>query len=152
MSNVNFAANFSNIAAAVAAALLGSFEHLTEAQQQRVGKIADRIAADAALISKVTAQKAEANDGLQDQVQVGRRVAFIFGRADTAVELQGTVFARKEAVPGQKGSYPQVKIEVGEGFDTELKTVHPNSVIRFLDEISPETVAEIDADIGSYGA
>lgn len=138
--------------AAVNAALSLDLSVLSEEKQVRIGKIVQRISDDAALISKVAAQKGEADTSLQDQVQVGRRVAFIFGRADTAVELQGTVFARKEAVPGQKGSYPQVKIEVGAGFDTELKTVHPNSVIRFLDEISPETVAEIDADIGSYGA
>lgn len=133
MSNVNFAANFSAIANAVETALHGSFEHLTEAQQQRVSKIADRIAADAALIVKITAQKDEADAGLQSQVQPGRKVAFIFGRGESAVELQGTVFARKEAIPGQKGSFTQVKIEVGEGFDTELKTVHPNAVVRFLD-------------------
>jgi hypothetical protein len=137
---------------AVNAALSLDLSALSEEKQVRIGKIVQRISDDAALIAKVAAQKGEAAASLQDQVQVGRRVAFIFGRADTAVELQGTVFARKEAVPGQKGSFPQVKIEVGEGFDTELKTVHPNSVIRFLDEISPETVAEIDADIGSYGA
>lgn len=131
--SAQFNANFSNIADAVSTVLLGSFEHLTEAQQQRVSKIADRIAADAALIAKVTAQKDEADAGLQSQVQPGRKVAFIFGRGESAVELQGTVFARKEAVPGQKGSFTQVKIEVGEGFDTELKTVHPNAVLRFLD-------------------
>lgn len=136
----SFNANFSNIAAAVASALLGSFEHLTAAQQVRVGKIAARIADDAALIAKVAAQKDEVDAGLQAQVQPGRRVAFLFGRGEGAVELQGTVFARKEAISGQKGSFTQVKIEVGEGFDTELKTVHPNAVVRFLD------VAEVPAE------
>jgi len=144
MSSSQFNAGFSSIVSAVSAALLGSFEHLTDAQQQRVSKVADRIAADAALITKITAQKDEADAGLQSQVQPGRKVAFLFGRGDSAVELQGTVFARKEAISGQKGSFTQVKIEVGEGFDTEFKTVHPNAVVRFLDVFSAEEVAVID--------
>lgn len=150
--SAQFNASFSSIAAAVSAALLGSFEHLTDAQQQRVGKIADRIAADAALIVKVTAQKDEADAGLQAQVQPGRKVAFTFGRGDSAVELQGTVFARKEAIPGQKGSFTQVKIEVGEGFDTELKTVHPNAVIRFLDEEPAQAEQPAATDLLVAGA
>ena len=66
------------------------------------------------MIAKVAAQKNEVDAGLQAQVQPGRKVAFLFGRGDSTVELQGTVFARKEAISGQKGSFTQVKIEVGD--------------------------------------
>lgn len=131
-----FNANFDLVSAAVAAALSQEFSQVSEAQATRIGKIAARIAADAALINKVAAQKDEQDANLQDLVQPGRKVAFTFGRADTAVELQGTVVARREQIPGQKGSYAQVKIQVGEGFDAEFKTVHPNSVTRFLDEVT----------------
>lgn len=136
-----FNANFALVSAAVAAALSQEFSHVSEAQATRIGKIAARIAADAALINKVAAQKDEQDVNLQELVQPGRKVAFTFGRADTAVELQGTVVARREQTPGQRGSYAQVKVQVGEGFDAEFKTVHPNSVTRFLDEAAPATDA-----------
>lgn len=143
-----FNANFALVSAAVATALSQEFSHITEAQATRIGKIADRIAADAALITKVANQEAAEDSSLQALVQPGRRVAFTFGRADTAVELEGTVEARREKVEGLKGSYAQVKIRVGEGFDAEYRVVHPNRVVRFLDEA--EAAPAADPAIAGY--
>lgn len=78
-----------------------------------------------------------------DQVQPGRRVAFEYGRP--AKTYMGNVIARKETEGKGKGA--QVKILVGEGFETEVLTVHPNAVLRFEDLAAvTQAVPEVPAE------
>ena len=66
-----------------------------------------------------------------DQVLVGRRVSFEFGRgADKKRVLEGTVIGRRE---GEGKAAPQIAVEVGDGFEKDVVRIHPNAVRAFLD-------------------
>ena len=96
-----------------------------------------KLATIAARIAALEAERADLEARLAagyvdpDQVLVGRRVSFEFGRgADKKRVLEGTVIGRRE---GEGKAAPQVAVEVGEGFDKEVFKVHPNAVRAFLD-------------------
>lgn len=96
-----------------------------------------KLSAIAARIAALEAERAELETRIAtgyvdpDQVRVGRRVSFEFGRgADKKRVLEGVVIGRRE---GAGKAAPQVAVEVGEGFDKEVFKVHPNAVRAFLD-------------------
>jgi hypothetical protein len=128
--------NFASAQAAFDAATTALFSvvECSQEKEDRLNKILARIEADAKLVSKVVAGKSEAPDlNLSGQVQPGRKVRFDYGRGEKKRSYEGVVLARRDPAEGEKVA-PQCRVQVGEGFDIEILTIHPQWVTALLDE------------------
>ncbi|CAB4241352.1 hypothetical protein UFOVP60_25 [uncultured Caudovirales phage] len=130
--SINFASAQSAFDAATTA--LFSVVEGSSDKEERLNKILARIEADAKLVVKVVAGKAAVTDlNLSGQVQPGRKVHFDYGRGDKKRSYEGVVLARRDPAEGEKVA-PQCRIQVGEGFNIEILTIHPQWVTALLDE------------------
>lgn len=79
-------------------------------------------------------------------LEVGTAVSFRFGRTtgtSKARVLEGDIYARKDDEEGKPVAY---KIAVGEGFDQEMFTVQPGSIL-----LAGESAEDNEADNGVEG-
>ena len=78
---------------------------------------------------------------------VGESITFNAGRGPTRKQLVGVVAAVKNKEDGKVEAY---RISVGEGFEAELYTALPGSVVRAdgtaSDDTQPEVTGEASAD------
>ena len=77
--------------------------------------------------------------------EVGTSVTFTYGRANP-MQLVGTVVGT--APSGGRGQPPQVKVQVGAGFDALFYTIHPNAIAA---PDADEAVAQGAQDDQEYG-
>ena len=110
---------------------------LAEAARKRAEKFrtqADEADVAAAEYDVLAATLPESNPGTSSTkarpvIEVGTAVTFRFGRTTSTSKarvLDGVVKARKDGEDGKPEAY---KIAVGEGFDEELFTVQPGSIL-----------------------
>ena len=122
---------------------------LAEAARKRAEKFsreADYAAAAAAEYDALAATLPESNPSTgsakaRPVVEVGTAVTFRFGRTTSTSKarvLDGVVKARKDGEDGKPEAY---KIAVGAGFDEELFTVQPGSIL-----LAGETAEDNEAD------
>ena len=104
-----------------------------KSKRQRIAALNEKIAK---LQVEVSAIEAEAGDEVEfAEIKVGQIVAFTFGRGDTKVEKEGTILGVKA---GEGKSPALVRIAVGTGFDSEVRTVSPTAILRVVtDEFVP---------------
>ena len=110
---------------------------LAEAARKRAAKLrtqADEADAAAAHYDELAATLPESNPSnsggkVRPAIEVGTAVTFRFGRTTSTSKariLDGVVKARKDDEDGKPEAY---KIAVGSGFDEELFTVQPGSIL-----------------------
>lgn len=73
-------------------------------------------------------------------VPVRSVVEFAFGREDKRTTFTGTVVAIKF---DEKGAPSQYKVQVGEGFDLDFKTVFPGSITKVVSQPGVDAPAEV---------
>ena len=122
---------------------------LAEAARKRAVKFltkADEADAAAAAYDSLAATLPESNPGTSSAkarpvIEVGTAVTFRFGRTTSTSKarvLDGCVKARKDGEDGKPEAY---KIAVGTGFDEELFTVQPGSIL-----LAGESAEDNEAD------
>ena len=127
---------------------------LAETARKRAAKFrtqADEADAAAAGYDELAATLPESNPNTgsakaRPVIEVGTAVTFRFGRTTSTSKarvLDGVVKARKDSEDGKPEAY---KIAVGEGFDEELFTVQPGSIL-----LAGESAEDNEADNGVEG-
>ena len=135
MSIVTNALNLSNIALALADSITHeAVAALSEERLARILKVQERAEKELNLVIKLLALKEVSEElNLSGQVQPGRKVRFDYGRGEKKRSYEGVVLARRDPAEGEKVA-PQCRVQVGEGFDIEILTIHPQWVTALLDE------------------
>ena len=127
---------------------------LAEAARKRAAKFrtqADEADVAAAAYDELAATLPESNPSTgsakaRPVLEVGTAVTFRFGRTTSTSKarvLDGVVKARKDGEDGKPEAY---KIAVGTGFDEELVTVQPGSIL-----LAGESAEDNEADNGVEG-
>lgn len=84
---------------------------------------ADKIAYYKERIAALEAE--EAAEAIRENIETGDEIEFEFGRGETKQSLKGVILGQKDDSNGR-----WVKVQVGEGFDAETKTIRIAAITK----------------------
>lgn len=116
---------------------------------EKLNKTRAKIAELQALLPSL--ELAAENDVNPEDIAVGTTIDYNFGRKEKVIKT-GVVLAVRPGT-GEKGSSTLIKVQSGEGFDTEVNTVFPAQVTKvYKAEVSSaqvEDIAALDAQVNA---
>lgn len=147
MSDFNTNAPVNNEQTEKAALVIRTRRHaafLRGAAEARIAKLQAELEKTQAQASEYAALEAslpDVQEAVTKVIQPGATVEFKFGRGESARVLTGVVQARKDNEAGKPTAY---RVVAGEGFDAQLYTVQPGSIVK---EVGAEAEAPAESAV-----
>lgn len=102
-----------------------------------------QIKIDALLVTKAGLEGKLDNEVDTDAAQVGVEIVFAYGKGENKQDLQGTIVGRKEADGTPAGKQTFLRVAVGEGFETDVKTIGLGQIKKIVTE---QAVADLPVE------